>query len=179
MKSITEASSELDVSRTKIYGLINKLNIKTKKISKNNLIEDIDFDNIKKIILDERNELTMYSSTSGTNKTPNERLKDVLDRDRNILYNKVSDREYTDLKERISFLEKQMKTKDEQLTTKDVQIKEKDYQLNGLIQSNFNLTKSLSSSKTLNIEDELSVTDIDIKKNGEKKSWFKKIFRRS
>ena len=175
MKSITEASSELGVSRTKIYGLIHKLSIKTKKISKNNLIEDIDFENIKKFILDEQNKITENTSTSGTSQTSNKRLKDVLDRDRNILYNKISDREYTDLKERISFLENQMKAKDEQLNTKDVQIKEKDYQLNGLIQSNFNLTKSLSSPKNINIEDETAITDVDVKKE----SWFKRVFQKT
>lgn len=172
MKSITETSSELGVSRTKIYGLINKLNIKTKKISKNNLIEDIDFETIKNFILDEQNGLTQNSSTSGTSQTSNERLKDVLDRDRNILYNKISDREYTDLKERICFLENQIKAT-------DVQIKEKDYQLNGLIQSNFNLTKSLSSPKNINIEDETAVTDVDIKKNVKKESWFKRVFQKT
>ena len=60
----------------------------------------------------------------------------------------MSDREYTDLKERITSLEEQLKMRDgqfiEQLQSKDEQIKTKDYQINGLIQSNFNFTKALN-----------------------------------
>ena len=67
----------------------------------------------------------------------------------------MTDREYTDLKERIFSLEEKIKIKDEQLQAKD-------HQINGLIQINLNTTKTLNSPM-----DEMATTVIepDIKKN--------------
>jgi len=44
-------------------------------------------------------------------------MKNVLERDGNVTWNGMTDREYTDLKERILSLEVQIKIKDEQLHT--------------------------------------------------------------
>lgn len=160
MKTVTQAASELGVSRTKIYNEIEKLNINTKKVGKNNYIEDTDFEKIKEVV---QSEMIDVEETFETHETAQERLKDVLERDRNILYGNISDREYTDLKERITFLEEQIKVKDEQINAKD-------YQINGLIQSNFNFSKALASPVT-----EEAVTMEEPKKL----SWIKKIFKKS
>ncbi|WP_035288613.1 hypothetical protein [Clostridium sp. KNHs214] len=73
----------------------------------------------------------------------------------------LSDREYVDLKERISFLEKQLNIKDDQ-------IQEKDFQINGLIQSTIKFYKTLKSG------DEY----VDVEENQKKESWISKLFRK-
>jgi len=138
MRTITQAAEELKVSRRKIYDENEKLGIKIIKEGRNSFITDADFLKISK---DLKNHNEMFGNVK-------ERLDSVLERDRYTLNEKVTDREYTDLKERISFLEKQIGNKDEnlkdQLKIKDEQIQAKDNQINGLIQSNFNLTRVLS-----------------------------------
>ena len=141
MHTITEAASELNVSRKKIYNHIFKLGIVTIKDSKGNYIKDDDFELLKADVL----------------KDVRERAEHIVERDRDMLGNNISDREYTDLKERIRFLQ-------DQLIIKDKQIQDKDYQLNGLIQTNINFTKLLDHPKY-----------IDVSK---KPSIFKKIFNR-
>lgn len=146
MRTITQAAEELGVSRKKIYNDISKLNIDTNKDGKNNYISDDDFNSIKEYIT----------------KRAKERTKNVLERDRNMLGNNISDREYTDFKERIKFLEEQIQIKDQQLQSKD-------YQINGLIKSTFNLTQALNPPL-----EETAVSKEEIKKS----SWIKKIFKR-
>jgi hypothetical protein len=157
MRTITQAAEELSVSRTKIYNEIKNLNIETQKEGKNNYLNEDDFKRIK-IRIEEQNS----SSTQ-------ERTKNVLERDRDMIGNNISDREYTDLKERIAFLESEIKNKNEQL-------KSRDYQINGLIQSNFNLSKALPSPiKESDAVDETATTEI---KNEEKESWLKRMFKK-
>lgn len=78
---------------------------------------------------------------------------------RSMINGNLSDREYVDLKERISFLEKQLNIKDEQ-------IQEKDFQINELIQSRFKFYKTLKSG------------DEYVEKNQKKNSWISKLFRK-
>lgn len=78
---------------------------------------------------------------------------------RSMINGNLSDREYVDLKERISFLEKQLNIKDEQ-------IQEKDFQINGLIQNRFKFYKTLKSG------------DEYVEKNQKKNSWISKLFRK-
>lgn len=157
MRTITQAAEELNVSRTKIYNEIKNLNIETKKEGKNNYLNEDDFKRIKTHI-EEQN----ANSTQ-------ERMKDVLERDRDMIGNNISDREYTDLKERISFLESELKIRNEEL-------KARDYQINGLIQSNFNLSKALPSAKEDNsVESETATTDI---KDEKKESWLRRMFKK-
>lgn len=145
MRTITQAAEELSVSRKKIYNEIERLNISTKKEGKNNYITDDDFNNIRQQIEDE-------------NQSTQERTRNVLERDRSMIGGSLSDREYVDLKERIEFLEQQ--------------IKAKDFQLNGLIQISYNLSKP----KELPAPDEVAVTQTEEKIK--KASWIKKIFKR-
>jgi hypothetical protein len=152
MRTITQVADELGVSRKKIYNEIERLKITTKKESKNNYIEDNDFIIIKNGI----QEKMEHSSNCAK-----ERLGNVIERDRNVTGNGVSDREYNDLKERIVSLEEQIKIKDEQLQAKD-------YQINGLIQSNVNMTKFLNPPY-----DETAATTIVPEG---KKSFWSKIF---
>lgn len=149
MRTITQVADELEVSRKKIYNEIQRLKIVTIKESKSNYIEDKDFLVIKNYIQEQDN---------NTN-SAKERMRNVLERDRE-LRNGMSDREYTDLKERIASLEEQIKNKDEQLQARDNQI-------NGLIQSNFNLTRALNPPM-----DEMAATTIE----PEKKGFWSKIF---
>lgn len=153
MRTITEVSNELGVSRKKIYNEIVKLKIETNKDGKNNFISDNDFERIKERVT-ERNKEHIGNAK--------ERTKNVLERDRNMIEGHISDREYVNLKERIEFLEQQINIKDEQIQAKDLQI-------NGLIQSTFNF------SKVLQIENsEVAST----KEPEEKKSWISKLFRK-
>lgn len=157
MRTITQAAEELNVSRTKIYNEIKNLNIETKKEGKNNYLNEDDFKRIKEHIEEQNGH------------SAQERIKDVLERDRNMIGNNITDREYTDLKERISFLESELKIRNEEL-------KSRDYQINGLIQSNFNLSKALPSAKEDNsVESETATTDI---KDEKKESWFKRMFKK-
>lgn len=156
MRTITQAAEELNVSRTKIYNEIKNLNIETKKEGKNNYLNEDDFKRIKTHIEEQNSNSTQ------------ERMRDVLERDRDMIGNNISDREYTDLKERISFLESELKIRNEEL-------KARDYQINGLIQSNFNLSKALPSAKEDPIENETAATDI---KDEKKESWFKRMFKK-
>lgn len=151
MRNITKASRELGVSRTKVYKEIKTLKIQSVKNGKNNLISDEDFYRIKDHIEAENEQ---QGNTS-------KRIKDVLERDRSMINGNLSDREYVDLKERISFLEKQLNIKDDQ-------IQEKDFQINGLIQSTFKFYKTLKSG------DEY----VDVEENQKKNSWISKLFRK-
>jgi DNA-binding transcriptional regulator YhcF (GntR family) len=137
MRTITEASNQLGVSRKKIYNEVERLNIKTTKEGKNNYITDDDFERIKECI---------------TEQSTRKRIMDVLERDRNMTEGHISDREYMDLKERITFLEEQIKAKDNQI--------------NGLIQSTFNFSNLLQPGN------EVAVT----KEPKEKKSWLSRLF---
>lgn len=152
-RTITQAAKELNVSRKKIYNEIEKLKIQTEKEGKNNYISNDDFK-----LIEERIEEQTEEYIDNTQ----ERTKNVLERDRSMIGGTLTDREYVDLKERISFLE-------EQINTKDEQIKVKDYQLNGLLQSTFNLSKALNPSPS----DEVAVT-----KDETKVSWISKLFKR-
>lgn len=156
MINITNASKELSVSRTKIYKEIERLKIKPIKKGKNNFISDDDFKQIKKHIVDETTVQNQYDSNT------TERTKNVLGRDRSMIIGELSDREYVDLKERIQFLEEQIKTKDGQLQAKD-------FQINGLIQSNFNFSKSLTPGN------EIAVTEEENKKD----SWISRLFTKN
>jgi hypothetical protein len=156
MRTITQTADDLNVSRKKIYNEIENLSIQTQKDGRNNYLPDDDFERIKSRIQEQ-------------NGNTQERTKNVLERDRDMIGNNISDREYTDLKERISFLEDEIKIKNEQINAKD-------YQLNGLIQSNFAFSKSLPIPQNLN-QDESAVTDITT--DTEKKSWFKRIFKKT
>ena len=161
MRTITEAANELNVSRKKIYNYIAKLGIQTVKNSNGNFIEDKDFNKLKVEI--------KASIKEDVPEDVLERTRNVLERDRFMTGEHVSDREYSDLKERIEFLESQISVKDEQLQTKDEQIKAKDGQINGLIQSNFNFSKALLppvNEQAITVEEP------------ENKSWIKKIFKR-
>lgn len=153
MRTITQVADELGVSRKKIYNEIEKLKINTKKDGKSNYIEDKDFLAIKSDI----QEKTEENSTC-----TQERLRNVLERDRVLIRNGLTDREYTDLKERIVSLEEQLKIKDEQLQSKD-------HQINGLIQSNYNLTRALNPP-----ESEMAATTIE----HEKKGFWSRVFRK-
>ena len=155
MRTITQTAGELNVSRKKIYNEIENLSIQTQKDGRNNYLTDDDYERIKSRIWEQ-------------NSNTKERTKNVLERDRDMIGNNISDREYTDLKERISFLEDEIKIKNEQINAKD-------YQLNGLIQSNFAFSKSLPIPQNLK-QDESVVTDIAT--DTEKKSWFKRIFKK-
>lgn len=164
MRTITEASNELDVSRKKIYNYIKKLDIKTIKDSNGNFIEDKDFDKLK---------IEIKASIKDNNKdemTENvrERAKNVLERDRSIVMGKISDREYVDLKDRIMFLENQLGVKDKQIQVKDEQIRAKDGQINGLIQSNYNFSQALLPPP----EQAITVEEAP------KESWIKRKFKR-
>lgn len=152
-RTITEAAKELNVSRKKIYNEIEKLKITTEKEGKNNYLSDDDFKLIEERIEEQTEEYIDKAQ---------ERTKNVLERDRSMIGGTLTDREYVDLKERISFLE-------EQINTKDEQIKVKDYQLNGLLQSTFNLSKALNPSHS----DEVAVT-----KDETRASWISKLFKR-
>ena len=103
MRTITQVAGELGVSRKKIYNEIKKLRINTKKESKNNYVEDKDFLIIK---------CDIQEQTQSSSKCAEERLKDVMERDRNVTEHNMNDREYTDLKERIFSLEEKIKIKD-------------------------------------------------------------------
>lgn len=150
MRTITQAADQLGVSRKKIYNEIDKLNIKTVKAGKNNYIEDADYFRIKATI----------SNTRDTEvNVQRERLENVIERDRYVTGNNISDREYTDLKEMIESLKEQLKIKDEQ-------IKSKDNQINGLIQSNLNFARLLNPP----IEEVATTVE-------PKKSFFSKIFK--
>jgi hypothetical protein len=143
MRTVTQVAEELVISRKRVYSLIQKLSIKTTKDGRNNFIDDNEFERIKNEVI----------NSKGNN--IKERLKNVLERDGYVTGDRISDREYTDFKEQITFLQEKLKSKDEQLKmrdeqfigqlqVKDEQIKSKDYQINGLIQSNFNFTKALN-----------------------------------
>lgn len=174
MLSITKAAEELGVSRTKIYTLINKLGIETKKVSKENRISNEDFERIKKIVLSEQDEDEEIEETA------NERMKEVINRDRNNVYNNVSDREYTDLKERIKQLEKQIDKKDQQIQDQAGQIMESLKANSGLVESNkelnvINSNLNIMVYKTLNPPmNEISVD----KEENEDNSWIRKIFKK-
>lgn len=154
MRTITQASNELGVARRKIYEEIEKLQIKVTKEGRNSCLSDHDY---LRIELDLQQNINVQK----------ERLNNVLERDRYTNSNNISDREYTDLKERISSLEQQIKIKDEQIQTKDEQLQAKDYQLNGLIQSNLNITKALNPPR-----DEMAATTIE----PERKSFWSRVF---
>jgi len=164
MRTITQVAEELKVSRRKIYDENGKLGIKTIKEGRNSFITDADFLKISR-------DLETYKDTFSNVK---ERVGNVLERDRNIIYSNMSDREYTDLKERITSLEEQLKMRDEQfikqLQSKDEQIQTKDYQINGLIQSNFNFTKALNPPL-----EEVAVTK---ETKQVKQNIFSKLFRK-
>lgn len=151
MRTITQVAEELGVSRKKIYSEVERLKIITKKDGKSNYIEDSDFIRIKAEI----------EVRSGTNKSvPAERLENVLERDRYVSEEHVSDREYTDLKERIKSLEEQLRVKDEQL-------KDRDMQINGLIQSNINFSKALMPPETaITVEEQ------------PQQPWYKRVFKK-
>lgn len=136
MRTITQVANELGVSRKKIYNEIKKLEINTKKESKNNYIEDKDFLTIK---------CDIHGQAESSSDCAQKRLGNVLDRDRNAM----TDREYIDLKERILFLEKQIEIKDDQLQVKN-------YQINGLLQNNLNMSKALNLPM-----DEIAATTIE------------------
>jgi len=136
MRTITQGANELGVSRKKIYNEIKKLKINTKKESKNNYIEDKDFLAIK---------CDIQRQSENSSDCAQKRLGNVLERDRNAM----TDREYVDLKERILFLQKQIEIKDDQLQVKN-------YQINGLLQNNLNMSKSLNLPM-----DEIAVTTIN------------------
>lgn len=151
MRTITQAAEELGVSRKKIYNEIERLKINTIKEGKNNYIDESDFERIKSVIV----------IRSESNKSvSSDRLKDVLERDRYVSGEHVSDREYTDLKERIQSLEGQLKIKDQQLNDRDLQI-------NGLIQANINFSRALMPPETA----------ITVQENKEQ-PWYKKVFRK-
>lgn len=156
MRTITQVASELEVSRKKIYNEIEKLKIKTIKESKNNYIEDADFLMIKDNI-----EESKHSSDCAR-----ERLRNVLERDRNVVENGIPDREYTDLKERILSLEDKINVKDKQLQAKDNQI-------NGLIQINLNMTKALNPPA-----DEIAATVATVIESNIKKSFWSRVFNK-
>lgn len=196
MRTITKAADELGVSRTKIYSLIEKLSITTKRGSKNNLIEDSDYEKIKEIILSEKSDAEETKETDNTNGTIEERLKNVLNRDRNVLYGNVSDREYTDLKERITQLEQQIDRKDKQIQEQAHHINEKSVELveslkanNTLIENNQELAKAntqinLMYAKVLTppkSEDTITINNDNDNDNDSDKeaSWLKKIFKRN
>jgi flagellar capping protein FliD len=143
MRTITQVAEELVISRKRVYSLIQRLNIKTTKDGRNNFIENNEFERIKNEVINSKDN------------NIKKRLKNVLERDVYVTGGGISDREYTDFKEQITFLQEKLKSKDEQLKmrdeqfigqlqVKDEQIKSKDYQINGLIQSNFNFTKALN-----------------------------------
>jgi hypothetical protein len=198
MRTITKAAEELEVSRTKIYTLIDKLNITTKRGSKTNLIEDEDYIKIKKIILNERIDTVGTIDTNNetietdnkTDETISERLKNVIERDRNNIYGNVTDREYTDLKERIQQLEQQIDRKDQQLQEQAHHIKEKSVELvetlkanNALIENNQELAKAntqinLIYAKVLTPPKTEEAVTID-NDNTKESSWFSKIFKRN
>lgn len=159
MYRITDAAVELKVSRTKIYSLIKKLDIKTFKDNTGNYIQDDDFLIIKKFVQKE--------NKRDVQKHVFVRTKDVLERDRNMEYNNLNDREYTDLKEQVDFLKEQLKTKDVQIHVKDVQIQAKDNQINGLIQANMNFSKALMPPETA----------ITVQED-QKQPWYKRFFKK-
>lgn len=152
MKTITQVAEELNVSRKKIYNEVERLNIKTTKEGKNNYISIEDYNRIKERI-EEQNKERMQNNQ--------ERIKSVLERDRSMIRGNISDREYVDLKERISFLEGQLNIKDEQLQAKD-------FQINGLIQSNINISKSLQAPSV----------DLKTDIKEPKKSIFRKLLKK-
>lgn len=151
MRTITQAAEELGVSRKKIYNEIERLKINTIKEGKSNYINESDFERIKSVIV-----IRSESNES----VPSDRLRNVLERDRYVSGEHVSDREYTDLKERIQSLEEQLKIKDQQLNDRDLQI-------NGLIQANINFSRALMPPETA----------ITVQENKEK-PWYKKVFRK-
>lgn len=155
MRTITQAAEELNVSRKKIYNEISKLKIKTTKEAKNNYISDKDFKKLKERIEEQQEQ----------NVDTKSRINNILERDRSMLIGNLSDREYIDLKERIHFLEEQIKVKDKQL-------QDKDYRINGLIQTSFNLSKRLPTG-----DDETAATR-EILEEDPKPSWLKKLFRK-
>lgn len=167
MLSITKAAEELRVSRTKIYTLINKLGIETKKISKENRISSEDFEKIKKIV----------SSEQETEDTLNERMKEVINRDRNNIYNNVSDREYTDLKERIKQLEKQIDKKDQQIQDQSEQIMESLKANSSLVESNKELNV-INSNLNIMVYKTLKPPMNEVSVDKEDNSWIKKIFKK-
>lgn len=93
----------------------------------------------------------------------------------------LSDREYTDLKERIHYLESQISIKDEQLKNKDnelIEVMKANSNLinstNGLIQAQINFSKALNPPK----EEEAAIT-IEVEQDKPKEStWFKKLFKK-
>lgn len=149
MRTITQVADELGVSRKKIYNEIEKFSIKTIKEGKSNYIEDKDYFRIQASI-------NAHKDITGVSQK--ERLENVLERDRYTTGNNISDREYTDLKERIMSLEEQIKIKDDQ-------IKAKDNQINGLIQSNINFAKALNPP----LEEVAATVEV-------KKRFFNKLF---
>jgi DNA-binding transcriptional MerR regulator len=181
MRTITKAAEELNVSRTKIYNLIEKLDITTKRGSKNNLIEDDDYEKIKEFIENERFDSEETSETVEPNNTIQDRMRNVLDRDRNVLYGNVSDREYTDLKERIKQLEQQIDRKDQQIQEQSGQLMEAMKANTTLIESNKELNMVTSQLnimvyKTLSAPNAEESITVDNEKDS---SWLKKIFKKS
>lgn len=156
MRTITQAAEELNVSRKKIYNELSKLKIETTKEGKNNYISDKDYMLLKERVTERKTERTQNTKT---------RMENILNRDRSMLIGNLSDREYVDLKERITFLEEQIKVKDKQL-------QDKDYQINGLIQTTFNLSKGLPAGN-----DETAATTQVIHEDP-KPSWIQKLFRK-
>lgn len=177
MKSITKAADELGVSRTKIYTLLKNLDIETKKISKENLISDEDFKRIQEYVLNEQYELDKENSDEikESSDIGKERIKGMIDRDRNMFYGKISDREYSDLKERIQQLETQIDRKDQQLKEKDVQLNEslKANTINS--QLNFMIMKTLPQVSQADNVVEVSVDKAEAK---EHKSFLKRFWNR-
>lgn len=172
MRTITKAAEDLGVSRTKIYSLIERLDIKTKRGSKTNRIEDADFEKMRQIILDEK---------SDAENSPKERLNEVLQRDRNLLYNDVSDREYTDLKERIEQLEKQIDIKDQQLKEQSGQLTDAMKANSTLVESNTELSRvttqlNLMVYKALKSPSSEVAATVELNKES---SWFKRIFKKN
>lgn len=173
MKSITKAAEELGVSRTKIYTLLKNSKIETKKVSKENLISDEDFEKIKKIVLNESNE---QLNSDETNELVDERMKNILDRDRNNIYSNISDREYTDLKERIRQLEQQIDRKDKQIQEQSEQLIESLKANSNLIESNSQL--NIMVYKTLNPpQSNECIVEVAVDKS-ENDSWIKRFFKK-
>ncbi len=175
MRTVTQAATELGVSRTKIYNEIEKLNIITKKVSKNNYIEDVDFEKIKEIVHGEMVE------TNKTNETVQERLKDVLERDRNALYGNISDREYTDLKERIKHLEQQLEKKDQQIQDQADSLIEAMKFNNTLLDTNNKLIETNSKLNVMTyqlLESSNSEESITVETDQQTTSWLKRVFKK-
>lgn len=176
--TITKAAEELNVSRTKIYSLIKKLSIETKKVSKENLISDNDFKKLEEIILNEQYELNEENNTNQTNQTTS-RMKNVIDRDRNNIYGNISDREYTDLKERIKQLESQIDRKDQQIKEQSEQLIESLKANSSLVESNKELSIINSKLNLMSINPPINESSLESAIDKEEEpSWFKKLFKK-